>query len=263
MDLSEVLESARKLADDEPRVASKLAEIASYAAAPGAPAASLVLMAKLGVVVTEWMERLDLEATAIQCWTSLQQNYGVNCCTLMSMMSENLMPSACEVDITGVVAMYALQLASGNTECAGRLEQQLRRRSRQVRLLPLRQLGKVVPARHRDRHAPILGTTLGVENTYGALEGRTPSGPLTYARFNRRHERTDRGYVGEGAFTDDPLNTFGNRAVVHVPELQQLMRMICRRGFEHHAAMNGSHSAAVLAEACETYLGWHVHVHRS
>jgi L-fucose isomerase-like protein len=46
-----------------------------------------------------------------------------------------------------------------------------------------------------------------------------------------------------------------------VPQLQQLMRFICRNGFEHHAAMNASHSAGVLAEAMETYLGWDVHRH--
>jgi hypothetical protein len=39
------------------------------------------------------------------------------------------------------------------------------------------------------------------------------------------------------------------------------MRFICRRGFEHHAAMNASRSAAVLAEAMENYLGWGVYVH--
>jgi hypothetical protein len=40
-------------------------------------------------------------------------------------------------------------------------------------------------------------------------------------------------YVGEGRFTDDPLMTFGNRAVVEVPGLQRLMRHVCRNGFEH------------------------------
>ena len=59
------------------------------------------------------MDQNDLDASAIQCWTSIQQNFGVNVCTIMSMMSDRLMPSACEVDIAGVVAMYALQLASG------------------------------------------------------------------------------------------------------------------------------------------------------
>ena len=37
-----------------------------------------------------------------------------------------------------------------------------------------------------------------------------------------------RAYVGEGHFTDDPLKTFGTRAVVHVPELQKLMQFVCR-----------------------------------
>jgi L-fucose isomerase-like protein len=68
-------------------------------------------------------------------------------------------------------------------------------------------------------------------------------------------------YVGEGRFTDDPLKTFGTRAVVEVPDLQRLMRLICRKGFEHHAAMNASKCAGVLAEAMEIYLGWDVHVH--
>ena len=50
-------------------------------------------------------------------------------------------------------------------------------------------------------------------------------------------------YVGEGEFTDDPLNTFGTRAVVHVNGLPALMHVICQNGFEHHAAMNRSHTA--------------------
>ena len=39
------------------------------------------------------------------------------------------------------------------------------------------------------------------------------------------------------------------------------MRLICRHGFEHHAAMNASHSAGILAEAMDAYLGWDVHRH--
>jgi L-fucose isomerase-like protein len=112
------------------------------------------------------------------------------------------------------------------------------------------------------RTAEILGTTLGEQNTYGAVAGRTPAGPVTFARLS-----TDdgagriRSYVGEGNFTNDALATFGARAVVEIPELQKLMRHICRHGFEHHAAMNASHCAAVLQEAFETYLGWEVYHH--
>ena len=113
VDISEIFGLAGKLADDDAKVKDKLAEIKAYAKHDSVPPPNLVLMAKLGIVISDWMESNDLEASALQCWTSIQQNYGVNACTLMSMMSEDLMPSACEVDITGVVSMYALQLASG------------------------------------------------------------------------------------------------------------------------------------------------------
>lgn len=32
----------------------------------------LVKMAKLGIVLDEWMRTYDIDATAIQCWSSLQ-----------------------------------------------------------------------------------------------------------------------------------------------------------------------------------------------
>jgi hypothetical protein len=39
------------------------------------------------------------------------------------------------------------------------------------------------------------------------------------------------------------------------------MRHICRNGFEHHAVMNKSQTADVLAEAFENYLKWDVYYH--
>jgi len=263
LDLSEVIEGARRLADDDPRVRARLAEIAGYAPAPGVPDASLTSMAKLGVVVLEWAAGLDLDATAIQCWSSLQQNYGVNCCTIMSMMSEQLMPSACEVDVAGAVSMYALQLASGRPSALVDWNNNYGDDPDKCVFFHCGNWAKAFLPDAAIATAPILGTTLGEQNTYGALSGRTPGGqPVTFGRIST-DDRNGRviAYVGEGRFTDDQLLTFGARAVVEIPNLQKLMRMICRRGFEHHAAMNASKSAAILAEAMDTYLGWDVHVH--
>ncbi len=112
VDLSEILGDSACLSDDAPKVKAKLEEINAYAKHDTVPSPAIVRMAKLGVVISDWMEANDLQATALQCWTSIQKNYGINACALMSMMSNQLMPSACETDITGVVSMYALQLAS-------------------------------------------------------------------------------------------------------------------------------------------------------
>ncbi|HEX9013981.1 MAG TPA: L-fucose/L-arabinose isomerase family protein [Anaerolineaceae bacterium] len=262
IDLSEVLGSASKLADDSTRVKEKLSQIMGYTKTAGVPNTSLLRMAKLGIVIDDWMEAQDLDATALQCWNSLQVNYGVNACTLMSMMSDSLLPSACETDITGVASMYALQLASGTPSALVDWNNNYGDDPNKCVFFHCGNWAKSFLPDIEMKTAEILGTTLGEMNTYGAVAGRTPSGPVTFARISTDDvDGMMRTYMGEGRFTDDPLDTFGSRAVVEVHGLQKMMQYICRNGFEHHAAMNGSLSADVLAEAFDTYLGWDVYRH--
>jgi L-fucose isomerase-like protein len=262
MDLSDLFGQAGRIADDDQRVRARVGEITGYANAIQVPGSSLTRMSKLAVVLLDWMDRNDLDASAIQCWSSMQENFGVNVCTVMSMMSERLMPSACEVDIAGVVAMYALQLASGRPSALVDWNNNFGRDRNKCVFFHCGNWAKSFLPDIEMGTAPILGSTLGVENTYGALAGRTPAGPVTFARVSTDDlTGSIRTYVGEGCFTDDPLETFGSRAVVEVPHLQRLMRYICKNGFEHHAAMNGSSCAQTLADAFETYLGWDVYLH--
>jgi len=262
IDLSDVFGRAQKLADADSRVQAKLRDISAYADVSLVPAPATMQMARLGVVLDDWIAAHGLAATAIQCWSSMQQNFGVNCCTIMSMMSEGLMPSACEVDVTGVVTMYALQLASGKPSALVDWNNNYGGDPNKCVLFHCGNWAKSYLPDIRIGTAPILGTTLGEQNTYGALAGRAPAGPLTFARVSTDDQAGRiRAYVGQGSFTSDELRTFGTRAVVEVPRLQQLMRYICRNGFEHHAAMNASYCAAPVAEAFETYLGWDVHRH--
>ncbi len=262
VDFSEILGNANRLSEGDARVQAKLDEIRAYAKSDAVPSPALLRMAKLGLAISDWMRSYDLNASAIQCWTSLQQNYGINVCTLMSMMSEQLLPSACEVDITGVTSMYALQLASGSPSALVDWNNNYGGDPEKCVLFHCGNWAKSFLPGIEIKNAEILATTLGTENTYGAVAGRVPAGPLTFARLS-----TDdtlgmlRAYTGEGYFTDDPLNTFGARAVAHVPGLQRLMKYICKNGFEHHCAMNASHSAAILQEAFETYFAWDVYLH--
>lgn len=69
-------------------------------------------MAKFAVVLNRLIEEHEWNGTAIQCWTALEDYFGVVSCTVMSMLSSRKNPSACEADITGLIGMYALTLAS-------------------------------------------------------------------------------------------------------------------------------------------------------
>jgi L-fucose isomerase-like protein len=94
------------------------------------------------------------------------------------------------------------------------------------------------------------------------MAGRAASGPITFARLSTDDRNgCIRTYVGEGQMTDDPLDTFGNRAVVEIAGLKKLMKFICKNGFEHHVAMTPEHHADVLEEAFTTYLGWDTYNH--
>jgi L-fucose isomerase-like protein len=209
-----------------------------------------------------WMPT-HLDATAIQCWTSVQENYGCNVCTLMSMMSEKFMPSACEVDVTGVLTMHAMQLAGCTPAALVDWNNNYADDDDKCVLFHCGNWAKSFLPDIKISTAPILGSILGVENTYGALDGRTPAGPLTYGRITTADaEGKIRCYVGEGELTNDKLETFGNRAVAKVPNLQGVLRHVCEKGFEHHVVMTQSHSAEILAEAFGNYFGWEVHHHK-
>ncbi len=262
VDLSEIHAAVGRLDGGAAAVKAKLDGIRRYAGTSGVPEEKLVQMAKLGVAIGEWMEANSLDASAIQCWTSMQQNLGVNVCTLMSMMSEEGMPSACEVDVTGVLTMYAMQLASGKPSGLVDWNNNYGDEEDKVVLFHCGNWAKSFIPEAEIATAPILGTIVGTENTYGAMAGRTPAGPLTLGRLSTNDVLGEiTAYIGEGSLTGDSLDTFGTRAVAHIPDLDALMRYICRSGFEHHVVMNQSHTATVLEEAFTTYLGWSTYVH--
>src|SRR6267154_3251119 len=112
LDLSEILGRIARMKDDDAFAQKKPQSIRRYVSTQSIPDAALLKMAKLGAVIDGWMQDSEVVVSAIQCWTSLEEYFGVVPCTVMSMMSNEGMSSACEVDIAGVVGMHALQLAS-------------------------------------------------------------------------------------------------------------------------------------------------------
>jgi len=263
IDLSELFGKARRMDDNNKSVQIKLDEIKSYIPTEGIPEEPLVRMAKFGLTLDEWIQFHDLNATALQCWDSIQVNLGINPCTLMSMMSEKLIPSACEVDVTGAISMYALSLATGQPAALVDWNNNYADEKEKCIFFHCGNWAKSFYPDFTMRNAEILATTLGEENTYGAINGRVPPGPMSYARIT-----TDdvagviHAYAGDGQITDDPLDTFGSRAVVEVPGLQKLLKHICTTGYEHHAAFTNAHSAEIIVEAFENYMGWDVYHHQ-
>ncbi len=262
LDLSEVLGRIGRMKDDDERAVNKLKSIQRYVTSSGIPHAALLKMAKLGAVIDDWMKAADVQISAVQCWTSLEENLGVVPCTVMSMMSESLLSSACEVDVCGVLGMHALQLASGTPSALLDWNNNYGSDPNKAVCFHCSNLPKHFFKDVKMDFQAIIAGTVGKENTFGTCEGRVKSGVMSFARFS-----TDdlagkiRGYSGEGRFTDDPLETFGGAGVVEIPQMQKLLRYICENGFEHHVAANFSSVAPMVHEATTRYLGWEMYAH--
>lgn len=263
VDLSEILGAARKIEDTDAELLKKLEEIKCYAAVPKEYSDKLVLQAKFGVAVERWIEANQIDAVAVQCWDSLEQNYGCAACVTMSMLGEKLLPAACEVDIAGAVSMYALTLAAQGqsalldwnnnfaedrnkcvcTHC-GNFPKSFVRNDLKLGILG------------------VLGRTLGKVNTFGAVYGKVTKGDFTFFRISTDDTKgAIKAYLGTGEITDDPYGMDGCIAVTKVNNLQTLMKYICKNGFEHHVAMVRNDVKEILNEAIEDYLGWNLYVH--
>ncbi len=262
LDLSEVLGRIERMKDNDDHAQAKLAAIHKYVDAGSVPAPALMKMAKLGAVVDQWMAATEVTISAVQCWTSIEENLGVVPCTIMSMMSNELLSSACEVDICGVLGMHALQLASGTPSALLDWNNNYGSDPNKAVCFHCSNLPKHFFRSVKMDFQQIIAGTVGKENTFGTCVGLIKPEQMSFARFSTDDTAgTMRGYVGEGRFTDDPLNTFGGAGVVEIQHLQKLLRFICERGFEHHVAANLSTVASSVYEATTRYLGWDMHHH--
>ncbi len=262
LDLSEVLGAIDRMKDNDDAAQAKLASIKKYVDSKEVPETALMKMAKLGAVIDRWMARTEVAISAVQCWTSLEENFGVVPCTVMSMMSEQLFSSACEVDIAGVLGMHALQLASGTPSALLDWNNNYGTNPDKAVCFHCANLPKHFFRSFKMDFQEIIAGTVGKENTYGTVVGLIKPEQMSFARFSTNDlEGKMRGYVGEGRFTDDPLNTFGGAGVVEIPKMQKLLRYICENGFEHHVAANLSSVAGAVHEAATRYLGWDTHWH--
>jgi L-fucose isomerase-like protein len=271
IDLSEIFGKAERLRGNSNKLKAKLDALKSYVPTTGIAEEALVKMARFGVVVDDWMAENGLVASAVQCWTSMEEYYGVVPCAIMSMMSNNLIPSACETDITGVVGMYAMALASGKPSALIDWNNNYGTDPDKCVVFHCSNLPKDVfktdPIKPNEiavmDYQEIIAGTVGKENTYGTIVGRVKAEPFTYCRVSTDDiNGVIAAYLGEGNLTNDPLTTFGGFGVAHIPNLQGLLRFICENGYEHHTAINLSQCAKAVNEALSRYMGWDVYYHK-
>lgn len=263
-DLSEILYAAEAIEDSDTDLLRQMEKVAGYAEVPESYREKLRLQCKFGVAVNRWVEANQVDAVAIQCWDSLEQNFGCAACVTMSMLSEAGIPAACETDIAGAVSMLALTLASKEPSAIADWNNNFAENRNKCVCTHCGNFPKSFIGNDNLRLGPlgVLGRTLGKINTFGAVYAKVSAGDFTFFRISTDDAKgMIKAYVGEGKMTDDPYGMDGCIVVTEVPELQKLMKYICKNGFEHHVALVRADVAGVIEEALDSYLGWDLYVH--
>jgi L-fucose isomerase-like protein len=182
----------------------------------------------------------------------------------MSMLSNKLLPSACETDITGLIGMYAMMLASGEPSALLDWNNNYGDDPDKAVVFHCSNLPQsLFGGQGKMDYQEIIAGTVGRANTYGTVVGQIQPTTVTYCRVSTDdYSGRIRAYFGEAEITDDPIDTFGGYGVIELPDFQGLLNYICEEGFEHHVALNPAPVADVLQEAFEKYLDWDVYYHQ-
>jgi L-fucose isomerase-like protein len=261
--LLETVDEINALPDGDDRVRAKLEKIGQYLPAhDDVPAQSLVTTAKLGVVLDRWITEYQINAYAIQCWSAMQNALKIFPCTIMSMMSNELLPSACEVDVMGALAMYAMQLAGGTPSALFDWNNNYGEGT--DKLVVFHCSNTAISFMKSVKTGPNMMALKGNPwcNCFCTLHGTLRPGAIGFARLSTDDAKGRIvGCIGDGEVTDDPLDTFGTTGVVKIHHLAKLMYFLASNGFEHHVAMNYTPRTDVLQEAFTKYLGWKIYRH--
>ncbi len=258
-DLSDLFRRVKEYADNDEKVVARKEHLKNYTNCSLVPEDKMNTLAKVSVVIDDYMREFRLDCITLRCWEEMQTDLGVAPCVLLSELNDRGIVASCEIDLCSAINMYSMQLASEKpTACldwnnnygddpnkvilfhCGSTAQKL-----------MKETGLVTDHKMFAKGCPGCG--------WGANEGRIASFPMTFSNC-----KTEDGkltfYVDEGAFTDDDIEKefFGCGGVAVIDDLQRKLIKLGRQGFRHHTTVGVGHMAKVLREAFVYYLGYDV-----
>jgi len=256
-DLSEILAAIGRMSDDDPGVRDTVRSLRAGADTSSVPPEAVLKIAKFERALEDFIAQADLDAVAVQCWNSLQLNYGICACAVLARLGDRGIPCACEADVLGAMSMYALRLAADSPAA---LADWNNLHNDDPELVNLWHCGVYPPSfgRAKPKMAvqAIMGEHIGREKAVGVLELLVKEGPATLCRVTQGAEGEGwKVFLGQGRFEDNPASTFGAYGWCRLPGLQRIYRDILLRHFPHHVAVTRAHVGNVLHEVFGNYFG--------
>jgi L-fucose isomerase-like protein len=256
-DLSSIVFAMENKKDDDPAVQEKIKNLKSYTDFSKVPSKKTIYLAKLAVIMDEYIEKYHLDAITFRCWEELQAYYGIAPCVLLSEMNDRRFVASCEVDLCSSISMQAMQLASNMPTTCVDWNNNYGEDEDKVILFhcgPIAETLMAAPGHVTDHK---MFSKNKPDQGWGSNEGRIKSFPMTFSNC-----KTEDGkltfYFSEGEFTEDKIQDgfFGCGGVAKIENLQDKLIKLGRNGFRHHTAVGVGNMKMILEEAAKYYLGY-------
>ena len=258
-DLSDLFWRVGQLSDSDPDVMCKRVRLTEYTDFSLVPDDKLTTLAKVGVVIDRYIKEFRLDCIALRCWEEMQTVLGVAPCVLLSELNDRGVVASCEIDLCSAINMYSLMLASEqpaacvdwNNNYGDDPDKVILFHCGPIAQSLMEKKGIVTDHKMFAKANPGCG--------WGSNEGRIAAFPMTFSNCKTENGRLT-FYIGEGRFTGEPIEDgfFGCGGVAHIDNLQHILLKLGRSGFRHHTAIGYGHTALILREAFQYYLGYDI-----
>lgn len=258
-DLSELIDFVNKKADNDEKVLAKIKRLESYTDFTKVPASNKLTLAKISVVIDEYIENYHLDAITLRCWNELETILRVCPCVLVSELNDRGIVCSCEIDLTSAITMRAMALASEQPTACLDWNNNYGDDPNKVILFhcgPVAQSlmdGKGTVTEHKMFAKGDPGSG------WGTNEGRIKAMDMTISNGFTEDGKL-KVYASEAKFTGEPIEKayFGCGGVAEIPDLQNKLIRLAKGGFKHHTTVGVGHMKYVLEEAFKTYLNYEV-----
>jgi L-fucose isomerase-like protein len=256
-DLSELFAKVKDKKNDDPAVSAKIQRLKNYSDFSLVPKENMYTLAKVSVVIDQYIKEYRLDALALRCWNEMETYLRICPCVLLSELNDRGIVASCEIDVCSAVTMRAMSLASQGATAVLDWNNNYGEDENKVILF---HCGPVAQSLMTGRgtvteHKMFAKSDPG--SGWGSNEGRIKPMPITISNCQTKDGKII-VYVSEGKITEDVIERefFGCAGVAKIDDLQNKLIKLVRGGFKHHTSICEGHYKEVLKEAFTTYLNY-------
>ncbi|MEA3345948.1 MAG: hypothetical protein U9Q78_06880 [Chloroflexota bacterium] len=256
--LVDITDQAQSYADDDTRVQDIIAEVREGFAEITVSDAYLLKAAKLELALAKFGEANHLSAMAMQCWPSIQRVMGISVCSVYGRLTEKGLPTACEADVLGALAMLVNYQAALGEKVPHFIDWTIQHRENPDWLLAWH-CGNAPLCLAQDREKTALRSRRDMKGELpieehdpmaGLAQFQIKPGTVTFCRLVEYDDQW-KMLIATGEIIPSDEELAGTWSWVEVEDHEKLYRTLIEEGFVHHASMIHGDQTKALAQACK------------